>query len=386
MFTYFIPKNETIWIFGAIQGTKYMDNAKYLFEFVHKYTHIQAIWITKNKNIITLLQSKGYQAFLETSPEARYYAPRAKIAVITHRGNYTNSDLPMYLLSKETKIIQLWHGIPLKKIAYDDKIFSFHQNENNIKWKTKVLIKNIFFPFLDYVNSPSLILALSKETQDIFSKAFRIEKEKVIVTGYPRNDILLKNVSKNLQNNKIKKIVYMPTFRGTIDSNFDLLLNYGFDIEKMNDFLRSNDMYLDIKLHPFNQPSESLISQLHTSSNIFFLENDTIYETIHQYDILITDYSSVYFDYLLFDRPIIFAPFDKESYIKQEREFYFEYDEVTPGPQAKNWEEVIQYIDFFKKNKFAYQEERINLKNKFHTFQDDKSTQRVYAAILNTLQ
>ena len=379
----FSKKDNNIWVFGAIRGTKYMDNAKYLFEYVNNNTNIEAIWISKNQEVVDDLNSKGFNAFHEYTLEARHYASRAKIAVVTHRGNREKADLPMYCFSKKTKIIQLWHGIPLKKIAYDDKVFSFKHNENSLKWKIKVILKNTLFPFLDYVNEPSLILALSKETQDIFAQAFRTSKDKVFITGYPRNDILLQNVSTEKKEFENKKIIYMPTFRGSVNSDFDLFLQYKFNIEKMDIFLAEQNIQLDIKLHPFNQPSEDLLIKLNASKNISFLDHDAIYEIINEYDMLITDYSSIYFDYLLLDRPIIFAPFDKESYLEKDREFYFDYEEVTPGPKAMNWEEVMQQLKIFNKTPEAYADERKLIKDRFHTYQDDKSTERVYEAILD---
>ncbi len=379
-------KDKNIWVFGAIRGTKYMDNAKYLFEYVNNNTNIEAIWISKNQEVVDDLNAKGFNAFYEYSSKARYYASRAKVALVTHRGNRKKADLPMYTFSKETKIIQLWHGIPLKKIAYDDKIFSFRHDEDSLKWKIKVLLKNTLFPFLNYVNEPSLIIALSDETQVIFSQAFRTPKEKVLITGYPRNDILFQNVFAEQRKSKKKKVIYMPTFRGFVNSDFDLFLQYGFNIEKMDIFLADQNMQLDIKLHPFNQPSAELIKRLDESKNIFFLNHDAIYEIISEYDMLITDYSSIYFDYLLLDRPIIFAPFDQETYLKQDREFYFDYDEVTPGPKAMNWDEVIQQLGMFNKAPETYEDERKLIKDRFHTYQDDKSTERVYKAILDTIR
>ena len=292
----------------------------------------------------------------------------------------------MHLFSKKTKIIQLWHGVPLKKIAYDDKVFSFKHDEYSLKWKIKVLLKNTFFPFLNYVNEPSLIIALSKETQDIFSQAFRIEKDKVVITGYPRNDTLLNNTLIEKIKPEKKKIIYMPTFRGSVNSDFDLFLQYGFDVEKLDVFLADQNMQLHIKLHPFNHPSDELLEKLELSKNIFFLDHDAIYEIISEYDMLITDYSSIYFDYLLLDRPIIFAPFDKENYLQQDREFYFDYEEVTPGPKAMNWDEVMKFLKMLNEDSTLYSKERKKIKDRFHTYQDDMSTERVYKAILDTIR
>ncbi len=380
--SYFIKKEDNIWVFGAIQGNKYLDNAKYLFEYINKNTDIIAIWLSKNPQVIEELKSKGMPAFYMYSKEGIDYAIRAKVAVITHRGNNNNADLPFYAFSNKTKIIQLWHGIPLKKIGYDDKIFSFSDNEKSFSYKYREFKKNLLYPYNRHLHKPDMVIALSYETQKIFSSAFRIPKNKIVVTGYPRNDIIINN-NKNMHQPGTKKIIYMPTFRGKIGTSFDLFLDYDFDVDKMNLFLKRNTAQLFIKLHPFNKPSDTLLHEIESSNNILFFQDDDAYSSLASFDLLITDYSSIYFDYLLLDKPIIFALFDKESYLNQDRELYFEYDEVTPGPKAMNWDEVMESLKIFNKDPQAYSKERKIIKDRFHTYQDDKSTERVYEAILD---
>lgn len=379
-----VKRSDSLWVFGAIRGTKYMDNAKYLFEYVNDHTPITAVWITKNPEVVETVRRKGYLAYLENTKEARHYASRARLAVITHRGNRHKADIPMHYFSCKTKIVQLWHGIPLKKIAFDDKIFSFRHNEESLQWKIKVFLKNTLFPFLNYVNKPVFIPALSEETREIFSRAFRVPANSVRITGYPRNDILIENAGREPVGKK-KKIIYMPTFRNSVNSHFDLFLQYGFDLDEFDDFLEKTNMELDIKLHPFNQPSEELRKRLEVSRNIHLLEYDAIYEILHQYSMLITDYSSVYFDYLLLDRPVIFTPFDKEEYLKKDREFYFDYDEVTPGPKAMSWGEVMLHMERFHHDPSLYREQRWRVRDRFHTYQDAGSTQRVFNAVQSLL-
>jgi len=369
--SYFTKKDSNIWIFGAVRGEKYMDNSKYLFEYINQNTDINAIWLSNNPDVIDSINKKAYKAYSIHSKKGIYYAMHAKVAIITHRGVNEDADLPFYCFSKETKIVQLWHGIALKKIAFDDKIDGFTQNESDIFYKLKQKIKLLFFPFTNYVNNPSLLLALSKESEDIFSKAFRVDKKNIKITGYPRNDLLFK--SKEKHSLKIKKIIYMPTFRNKTNLDFDIVI--------LNEFLLKKDLKFYIKIHPFDKLPNSILDKLSESQNIFIIKNDDIYEVLTDFDILITDYSSIYFDYLLLDRPIIFAPFDKNSYLKNEREFYYNYDDITPGPQAKNWKELMQHIDNYIENSNLFFEERMLIKNKFHKYQDSNSSKRVVESI-----
>ena len=382
--SHFTKKEDNIWVFGAIQGNKYLDNAKYLFEYVNNHTDVTAIWLSKNQQVIDDLRSKGLLAFPMHSKDAIDYAMRAKIAVITHRGNNNNADLPFYAFSDKTKIIQLWHGIPLKKIGYDDKIFSFRANEKSFAYKYEEFKKNLLYPYNIHLHKPDMILSLSEDTQQIFSSAFRVPKNKIVITGYPRNDIILKNKEDTNQSDK-KKIIYMPTFRGKIGTNFDLFLDYGFDMDKMDIFLEKNSVQLFIKLHPFNKPSRTLLNKIKSSQNIIFYQMDDIYNDLAKFDLLITDYSSIYFDYLLLDRPIIFAPFDQETYLKKDRELYFDYDEVTPGPKAKDWIEVISEIDRSLSNPQLFSDQRKKVTNQFHTYIDAKSSKRTFNAIKNLI-
>ncbi len=382
--SFFIKKEENIWIFGAIQGNKYQDNAKYLFEYINEHTDIIAIWLTRNPQVIDDLKSKGLPAFNMFSKVAIDYAQRAQIAIITHRGSNQNADLPFYAFSNKTKVIQLWHGIPLKKIGYDDKIFSFSANEKSFEYKYKEFKKNLLYPYNRHLHTPDMILSLSEDTQKIFSSAFRIPENKIVVTGYPRNDAILKNKENTNQSDK-KKMIYMPTFRGEIGASFDLFLDYGFDVDEMDLFLEKNSAQFYIKLHPFNKPSEALLQEIESSKNIIFFQGDDIYRDLAEFDLLITDYSSIYFDYLLLDRPIIFAPFDQETYLKKDRELYFDYDEVTPGPKAMDWSEVIKEIDKTLSNPQLFSEEREKITNQFHTYRDAKSSERTFNAIKNLI-
>ena len=96
---------------------------------------------------------------------------------------------------------------------------------------------------------------------------------------------------------------------------------------------------------------------------------------------LITDLSSVYCDYLLMDRPIVFSAFDIAGYLAQDRSLYYEYDDVTPGPKAENWDEVVASLRHFFDDPDWYKEERQLIKQRFNSYQDGKSCERLYDEI-----
>ena len=359
-----IPKDKNIWIFGAWFGEKYGDNSKYLFEYVNKnHPEIRAIWLTKNKETLNIIRKKGYKVYYSYSFMGYLYSLRACFSFISTGFN----DINHFVFTKF--YINLWHGIPLKKIVYDDKLV------NSIRYDTLFhkLIR-IIFPFIRKPEDFYKVIASSKDETITLSTAFRKNINNILATGLPRNDIFFQ---KKLQNKReMINVIYMPTHRneGELDIK-ELFLN---NIDLINNSLEKNSIILHIKLHYYHMKDMNQLK--YTNIKLLFdddIEQD-IYSKINIFDILITDYSSIYFDYLLSDKPIIFAPFDYEEYIKRDRELYYDYGAVTPGPKCRNWNEVIQWIEKFKENPDLYSKERKKIRDKFHQYQDGKSCERVY--------
>lgn len=376
--TRFVPKRSNLWVFGCCRGTKYADNSKYLFEYVHaQHKNILCVWIAKDKDIIKTLRQRGYQAYGFLSLHGLWFAVRAGVAVITHRGNSWDGDVPFFCLSEKTLLVQVWHGIPLKKIAYDDRLFSYAFDESKWSFKLRTLVA-AFLPFVLRVEHPSLVIATSTETRDIFSQAFRVPRERVIVTGYPRNDQIF---SKGQPDKPCQKILYLPTFRGQEGTSFDPFENQSFGINDLNDFLVKKGMHLHLKLHPFNRISPEFQKNIDDASNFTVLLTDDIYEALATYDVLITDYSSIYFDFLLTGKPIIFLPYDLEKYTQLDRQFYYCYEDVTPGPKALNWHDVSLILADLDLVSARYKNKYLQILDRFHQYKDGNSCQRLFVAI-----
>jgi CDP-glycerol glycerophosphotransferase len=300
----------------------------------------------------------------------------SKVAVITHMGNNWRGDLPYFALSSKTQLVQLWHGIPLKKIGFDDSVFS--QKGPGTLTRTLSLPTRILFPYSQRVKHPDLVISLSEETRRLFSSAFRVEKDLVKITGYPRNDTLFDAECESCSS---AKVIFMPTFRGMEGEASDLLATTGFDIDTIDTFCNEHQIEIDIKLHPFNLPTAEMLGKIARSKFVEFIDVDDVYPQLSKYDVLITDYSSVYFDFLLLDRPMIFFPFKHEEFVARDRELYYDYDEVTPGPKVNSWSEILSYLSDLKKLDREFRSIRKQIKQKFHSFQDAGSCHRVYLAI-----
>ncbi|RBQ22656.1 hypothetical protein ALNOE001_16110 [Candidatus Methanobinarius endosymbioticus] len=274
---------------------------------------------------------------------------------------------------KNSKVIQLWHASGVfKKFGFDVI------DDTNVKYLIELSGSKI-----DY------LIVSSKNVSKFYEKAFKVENKKILAFGTPKSDYYFDKNNNNKDNIKKvrgklekkhpeikgKKIVlYAPTFRENKKKNEDILAN--FDSNLFNSGL--GDKYsLLFKSHP-----KFKISDLKHGINV----SDYKYsdELLLISDILITDYSSIMIEYAILSKPIIFYPFDFNYYKNNERDFYFDYNNV-PGPIAKNTEDIINLIkenDFDKENYFDIKKIKdfvaMNL-----DYLDNNSSKRIVDYIVN---
>lgn len=358
----FVKKREDLWLFGAWYGLKFSDNSRALFEYIANYTDINPIWMTKDKILLKEIRKKGYRAYAAFSIKGYFYSLKAGKVIISQS---ILTDANPYLISNKTIKVQLWHGVPIKKIGKD-----VEKRLVKCKW-----IHNYFYFFnnLKY----DMVLATSVEVAKNMKSAFDVPSSNIKILGYPRNDILFKGLEKV----KKKKILYAPTLRGNKGDRIDIFEKYHFPIAKLESLLTKYNAAFDFKTHPVNMPPMNFINKIENIENINFIGDVEINEILAQYDILITDYSSIFIDYLLLNRPIIFAAFDLEEY-KKDRGLYYKYETITPGVIAENWNFVFIELQNLLENRDNYKEKRNNLKDFFHLYKDSKSCERVFNELL----
>lgn len=359
----FIKKRNDVWIFGAWYGHKYSDNSRVVFEHASKDTRLKIIWLTKSTKLVKEIRNKGYIAYHAFSLRGYFYSLIASRVIITQS---LMADVNPFLASKNTLKIQLWHGVPLKKIGND-----IERKVQPMKWLFNLLN---YFDNLKY----DFVIATSERDAKNMSTAFQVPLSKVKILGYPRNDVLLNKPKIN----SVKRILYAPTFRGGKGDSFDFFYKYNFSVSKLELILKDKNAILDFKMHPANLPDEKIINEIDESLCINFLGNIELNEILMNYDVLITDYSGAYIDYLLLDRPIIFSAFDLSEYINN-RGLYYKYEDAICGLIAKDWSEVFSEIENILDGNDDYKAQRLNILNFFHLNQDNRSCERVFEEIKN---
>ena len=139
-----------------------------------------------------------------------------------------------------------------------------------------------------------------------------------------------------------------------------------------------------MKVHHMNKSNEG---SKKIESNIVYIDHDVlpdIYPLVKFTDVLITDYSSIFFDYILLDRPVIFAPFDFKKK-KKKVGFFYNYFEIVCGPITRNWNEVANEIDKSLNGKDTFKDKRHEVKSEFNKFKDGKSSKRVFELVESVL-
>lgn len=347
--SFLIPRNKNLWLYSSLAG-KFVDNAKYFFLYANKTcTDIRHVWLTDNDEVVTYLRSKGFESYNKRSFKAILLSLRAKVLV--YSAYSVDISNPAYIGGAFR--FNLWHGIPLKKIEYDISkgplTYLFHPK--NLKEKLK---RFIFSPPL--TKKHDAVLATSEKLRKIFSDAFRVSNENILVAQYPRlmpffwtKEEILQHIQK-IEPNQMQTLpayflnfrqvwVYMPTWRDADSSFISKALP---DLKLLNDTCKGKEILFILKTH-INTVFSSDVSQF---SNLILLDrNADVYPLLPLTHTLVTDYSSIFFDYALLKKPVLFYPYDINEYINSSREFYFDYNNIVQGmPVANSFGELINHI------------------------------------------
>ena len=279
-------------------------------------------------------------------------------------------------------VIDLWHGFPLKKMFYEDH--SYHN-------------KNTLEPYWSQFN---YMTSYSSLYNQLIHKCMRVNPNSFVITGSPRNDLLFNKNSREILCDILEKkdrgqkfILYMPTFRST-DQNettntYSQLFDFkDFSFGNLTTFLKENNYELIVKPHPIfgREYKEILKDNSHISlfpSERLETKMVDLYEILGAIDILITDYSSIYFDYLLLDKPIIFTPTDLADYSIDRGFLLSPYEEWTPGPKVSSQQELLDEIINYSQDNEYFRNMRKVIKNKVHFYKDNNSSERVWNFISN---
>lgn len=355
---------DNVILYESFHGKTMSCNPYAIFLYLLKqdkfkdYTHV---WVVNNINNVkskfkkmknVIIVNRGSDLYLKYLASAKYLI--------------NNVTFPDYFIRKDgQRYLNTWHGTPIKYLGKKIKTgFMEHANvQRNFLHATHLIHPNLYTKH---------ILENDYDIKDLFSGVS-------ILTGYPRIDLSLSN-DVSIKNDlgikdEQKVLLYAPTWRGGLDTQY-------FDFERLRDDI--------LELQKSNY--KILVSVHHEIEHLFDDEQfkDVLFpsyiemnELLPIVDVLITDYSSVMFDFMVLERPIICYVYDYEYY-KQERGLYFNVDEITPHV-CKTIEEVNEVLS--SKDLFAKDDLHLtSLKHKFYDLEDGKSCARVVSAFFEDIK
>lgn len=355
------PINDRRIIFESFNGRYYSDNPKYLYEYLYEHYRddFEFVWVVNNMkteipgNPIKVKRfSLKYHELMATS----------KYWVINTR------QAGRLVKRPEQVIISTWHGTPLKKLGFDmGNIYL-----NNPRTKERYINDSADW---DYFISPNSF------STPILKRAFGYKGE-MLETGYPRNDILydvdedkVKQIKEKLKLPLDKKIIlYAPTWRD--DDAYDVgkvKFKLKLELDKLERSI-SDEYIVLVRNHYLITDSDV---NDYESFAIDVSKYDDIAELYLISDILITDYSSVFFDYANLKRPMLFYMYDLDKYEKTLRGFYIDIRSEVPGPILKTTEEVIEALKNIDEIESQYSEKYEEFYDKFCNLEDGNSAKRI---------
>ncbi|MCY3414838.1 MAG: CDP-glycerol glycerophosphotransferase family protein [Candidatus Heimdallarchaeota archaeon] len=356
-----IPKEKELIVVG---GPRYYGNSRYFFELIRQHPEYKysTVWLGRNKQEINEIKKSfgNNSAKSLLSPSGIGTFLRARVCAFSHGA----SDL-LYMLSSNSPklIVNLWHGIPIKHLDGIMKV-------KRIRW--------------------DLFCVSSQWEAEYFRDECGINS-KIVVTGQPRNQYLYEKLisvditeykqelirkivhvsALDVDENDLKIILYAPTYRGHIRTKvfpFDDFDDSSYDI--LEQILIKHNARLMIRFHPneLNSMNDPVIQEMNRRKLIIDGNMNIISSTqdlILISDLLITDYSSIYFDFLIKQHPIILIPYDQEEYDSLYG-FAFNYDEVSPESQVKSFRHFIELLEKSLENAGYFNEFLKNDMLKFH--------------------
>lgn len=380
-----IPRSRDQWVFGSGPGIG--EGALELYRLVRvSHPEWRVVWLARDRRDVSAADALGIPAIMKTSLAGLWRTMRARVVVITHGFG----DVNRYG-TRSAFVVQLWHGVPLKLIQLDSPATMRLglPGEGRLRGVLRRFYRRGY-------SAISLFPAASESVATRLRTAFGLDAE-VVVTGDPRDDPLSTGTPKErrdtaraaifgalaLPDTGQRSVLFAPTWRdGQVDPAVPSLAEW----HSITTWLDATDSLLFVRPHPLGVGDYR--PGIDSSTRIFLLGSVLtigITPALPAFDLLITDYSSVAYDFSLTDGAIFFLAPDEESYTST-RGLYEPYREFSGGREVRDWTALVaQLVRFDENHSFAasIREHTGMLRNRHFVFHDGLNTARVLAEITN---
>ena len=380
-----IPRNRKLAVVLGRDGGKFLDNCKHFFVYASQQpnTGVDFWFLAADKSLAETLSSENSNSTTLHGIKGRWLWLRAGTIFVDSVDWMVGWR---YAGSSGARVVQMWHGIPLKKV----QLARFHERSASRPPLRRTLLKTQVAITGRFARTDWLLSTSPLVTNAAFRQSFRCNL--ISHAGYPRNDALfdvespLRNVNtdkstraailshRTTGSNKLVG-VYAPTFRAALTDPF---IDGTVELNQLSTVCDETGILLLLKLHPWMHGRV----QAPDFPNLKFVSPESdLYPILPRVDFLITDYSSIFFDFLLLDRPIIFFPYDLGDYLANERSMYFDYWEMTPGPKARDMESLTCALKQLSEGQDEWTETRRAIRSRVFQHSDGRSAQRLLSEL-----
>lgn len=362
-------------LLSSIGNNTFSHNTKYMFEYLISNTDYNVKYVINDEEKREKLNKIYPNCFISlNTKEGKKFLKNADVWLLD--GGMPTKN-PFFMKNKI--IINYWHGVPIKKIGIEG-----YKGLNKLRMYLQLKL------FSRYVTA---YITTSHNLIGIMARSFLLPKDKIKVLGQPRNDFLKREIKKDyfikfysdIDVNS-KYVLYAPTWRqGKYGNSFENPVKYfsfeDFDRNDLEQYLKENKITIFLRPHPLEN------IKIQESKYVKVLDNskiESINDFLNAFDLLITDYSSIYPDFLLLDKPVLLLPYDLEEYSKIAG-LNFRYEEISASPIPKTFKEFKKELLKLLTEKDYFRGERIKI-NEFFNEIKENSTELNFEFLQNQLK
>jgi CDP-glycerol glycerophosphotransferase len=380
-----VPRRHTSWVFGCGSGVG--EGAIALFKTARDSDpSLELLWLARDAAELRAATRLGMPAVLRSSGRGLWATLRARVIVVTHGLGDANR-----FGVRGAFVVQLWHGIPLKKIQLDSPVTFGSAAPSVVQQALRRAYRRT-------ASAIRLMPAASELSASRLRTAFGLPSDRVVVTGDPRDDVL----SQGTEQSRVETarallestvgpladaglILYAPTWRdGERDPGVPSIEEWRL----IDEYLAASNRVLVLRPHPHGIGDYG--AGLRLSDRIRMLaaaDQNDVTPVLPAIDLLVTDYSSIAYDFALTSRPIAFLAPDVERYTAT-RGLYEPYERFSGGTELGSWTELIAMLGRAEAEPEIMDQLRRNsrdLADAHHAFRDGRNTERVYGEIVTRL-
>lgn len=351
-FAMLMPRRRDRLIVIGMGDGKFIDNTKYFYLQGSPLLqpNVQATFLTGHNKVAVSLSDEGLDVLRYPSWRSAWALLRCSVVVVDS-GDWLSHMRRFLLIGAKT--VQLWHGANLKRIGLD----KMRHEASRRKWLSSPWVMRL--RMLNGALNGKLVrysVVVSPSNfydREVFRKA--IPARHYLVTGYPRNtfgkvdpeqrrlvwlnvDHVVADAMPAWAARERRIVLVAPTFR---DSRPTALGLDAATLTALDAWCEARGAEFVFKFHPFERGTASIAGK-----HLHLCDPDSdIYPLMPLSHALVTDYSSIYMDYLLLDKPVLFLVPDMDEYIQHDRQLQFDFNEMAPGPKLQNWTQLLEALD-----------------------------------------